>query len=142
MKRRSRALVATVGSTMTVVLTLGLAAPANAAEVDYWSADNQLRGTGYFNAEPGDIRDAPGDSIRACDWLSDGYGIETQLDINPGSNFDVDRTVSTLGHAAGSSGYCTGWNAGNIAEGTWVDFRVCKVTYSSKSCGHTEHGVA
>lgn len=128
---------------MAGALTLGIAAPASAAEVDYWSEDNQLRGTGYFNSDPGNYRDAPGDSIRACDWLSDGYGIETQLDINPsGSTFDVDRTVSTLGHTAGSSGYCTSWKGGDIVEGTHVDFRVCKVTNSTTSCGARSYAVA
>jgi hypothetical protein len=111
-------------------------ASASTAEVDYWSAEHQLRGTAYFNANPSGSY--PGDAIRACDWLGDGYGIEAQLDIGvatvPGT-FHADRTVSTWGHAAGSSGYCTAWKTGNIAEGTYVALRVCKVTESTASCG-------
>ena len=111
-------------------------ASASAAEVDYWSANNQLRGTAYFSPDPSGSY--PGDAIRACDWLGDGYGIEAQLDIGvatvPGT-FHADRTVSTWGHAAGSSGYCTAWKTGNIAEGTYVALRVCKVTEATSSCG-------
>ena len=146
MKRTTKAVAGlAAGTVMAAGLSLATVVPAQAADVDYWSADNQLRGTGYFNADPGDYRDAPGDAIRACDWLADGYGIEAQLDVNvatvPGP-FHADRTISTAGHQAGSSGYCTGWKAKDIDEGTFVALRVCKVKDGTRSCGRPMQLVA
>lgn len=97
-----------------------------------------LVGTGTFRADPsGDI---PGDSIQACDWDADGWGIETQLDVNPGSSWDTDRAVNTRGHA---SPYCSGWKSGNIAENTPVAIRVCLVkSGSSPICSPGVRGSA
>ncbi|MDX8034226.1 hypothetical protein SK803_28760 [Lentzea sp. BCCO 10_0856] len=87
----------------------------------YDSAGNHL-GIGKFNADPAD--GVPGDAIQACDRFADGWGIETQLDVNPGSNWDTDRSVNTRGH---SSPYCSGWDSGNLGEDTPVAIRVCLV---------------
>ncbi|MFS8103855.1 hypothetical protein LFM09_42720 [Lentzea alba] len=89
---------------------------------DLYDNAGNLLGTGTFRADPsGDI---PGDSIQACDWAADGWGIETQLDVNPGSSWDTDRYINTRGH---SSPYCSGWKSGNLTENTPVAIRVCLV---------------
>ncbi|PWK86877.1 hypothetical protein C8D88_10438 [Lentzea atacamensis] len=105
---------------------------------DLYDSAGNLLGTGTFKADPsGSI---PGDSIQACDWYADGWGIETQLDINPGSNWDTDRSINTRGH---SSPYCSGWDSGNIAENTPVAIRVCLVrSGSSPACSPGVKGSA
>ncbi|MEV6719161.1 hypothetical protein AB0M48_44795 [Lentzea sp. NPDC051208] len=133
MKRTFTAL-AVLASTMGLVLVGGQASAAPESQVRFelgiQSADaginiyagSALAGYGDFNADPdGSV---PGDAIRACDTLADGWGIETQLDINPGATWDTDRVVNTRGHA---SPYCSGWASGNIGENTPVAIRVCLV---------------
>jgi hypothetical protein len=65
---------------------------------------------------------APGDSIAACDQLSDGWGIRVELDMD--RDGDIDRTTSTLGHCAP---YRTGWTTDDVAEGTPMRMWVIKV---------------
>lgn len=89
---------------------------------DLYDSAGNLLGTGKFNADPSD--GIPGDSILACDWFADGWGIETQLDVNPGSSWDTDRSVNTRGQ---SSPYCSDWKSGNLGENTPVAIRVCLV---------------
>lgn len=91
-------------------------------EYDLYDNGGNLLGTGKFNADP--VSGVPGDSIQACDWAADGWGIETQLDVNPGSSWDTDRAVNTRGHA---SPYCSDWKSGNLGENTPVAIRVCLV---------------
>ncbi|MEV7229840.1 hypothetical protein AB0M79_22920 [Polymorphospora sp. NPDC051019] len=86
-------------------------------------------GWGDFNSDP--LGGIPGDAIRACDRHADGWGVEMQMDINPGASFQVDRIATTQGH---NSPYCSGWQSGNIAENTLVALRVCMVKGTSKYC--------
>jgi hypothetical protein len=114
--------------------TLGLvfttSTVANAASFSYGAYEGG--GWGYWQQNPGDDPrpfqngTAPGDAIAACDMSADGWGIEVRLDI--GRDGDIDRTVSTRGHA---SEYCSGWASGNIAEGTPVRVWVVKVKGST-----------
>lgn len=102
----------------------------------YDAAGNRL-GRGEFQADPasGD----PGDAIQACDSFGDGWGIEAQLDVNPGSSWDTDRSVNTRGHAAG---YCSPWKTGNLTENTPVALRVCLVKGTSTNCSPAIRGSA
>lgn len=134
--KRTFAVLAGIATTLGLVLVGGQAGaatpePQPRIEVsvqsqgivyDLYNSAGNLLGTGTFRADPsGDI---PGDSIQACDWFADGWGIETQLDVSPGSSWDTDRTINTRGH---SSPYCSGWASGNLTENTPVAIRVCLV---------------
>ena len=106
---------------------------ANSAYAAYWSyGAYEGGGYGYWNYDPGPDPiaqggpDAPGDSIAACDVSADGWGIEVRLDIN--RDGDIDRTISTRGHA---SPYCSDWLSGNIKEDTPVRVWVVKVSGST-----------
>jgi hypothetical protein len=106
---------------------------------DLYDTAGNLVGTGEFRADPSE-GGAPGDAIKACDWFADGWGIETQLDVNPGSSWDTDRSVNTRGH---SSPYCSGWATGNLTENTPVAIRVCLVkSGSSPICSPGARGSA
>ena len=113
--KRGRAYVAAT-AVATVGLVVGLQGPASAAA----GVVHVTGGFGRFLPDPVDT--LPGDSIDACDTASDGWGIETRLDI--GNDGDWDRVVDTRGHTAG---YCTPFKGGNIAEGTVVRLRVTPV---------------
>ncbi|MFD0021246.1 hypothetical protein [Streptomyces sp. NPDC058382] len=90
---------------------------ASAAPV---SIDATFGGRGEWNADP--YGNTPGDSIRACDTSSDGWGIEVKLDI--GRDGTWDRIATTRGHNAK---YCSPWKSGNIKEGTPVSIQVANV---------------
>jgi len=111
-----------LGTLALAVTTTGV------ANADSWSyGAYEGGGWGYWQQDPGDDPitggTAPGDSIAACDMKADGWGIEVRLDI--GRDGDIDRKISTRGHAAN---YCTGWASGNIPEGTPVRVWVVKVS--------------
>jgi hypothetical protein len=95
--------------------------------IDAYLANGSYAGYGQWNADP--VDGIPGDSIRACDTVADGWGVETWLDIH--RDGVIDRVASTRGHNAS---YCTGWQSGNIAEGTAVDIYVCTVQGDSAYC--------
>jgi hypothetical protein len=111
-----------------ILATPGAAYAAGDIDVDFYDG-NTHRGYGHFQADP--AGSAPGDSIYACDYNADGWGIEVQLDISPGSTWDTDRSVNTRGHSAG---YCTPYKGGDITEGTPVKIRICKVQGDSRVC--------
>lgn len=133
--KRTFAVLTGLATTLGLLLVSGQASAAPAPQprveftiqsqsilLDYFDAAGNHLGSGAFRADPSDTD--PGDAIMACDFHGDGWGIETQLDINPGSNWDTDRYVNTRGHA---SDYCTDWKPGNIEEETPVAIRVCLV---------------
>ena len=133
--KRTFAALAGVATTLGLLLVSGQASAAPAPqprievsiqsqsiEIRYFDTAGNHLGSGAFRADPSDTD--PGDAIMACDFHPDGWGIETQLDINPGSSWDTDRYVNTRGQAAD---YCTDWKPGNIAEETPVAIRVCLV---------------
>ncbi|MEU5943631.1 hypothetical protein ABZ807_31765 [Micromonospora sp. NPDC047548] len=113
--KRGRAYVAAT-MVATVGVVVGLQGPASAAV----GIVHVNGGFGRFLPDPVDT--LPGDSIDACDMASDGWGIESRLDI--GNNGSWDRVVDTRGHTAP---YCTGFVGGNIREGTVVRLRVTPV---------------
>jgi len=149
----SKLLLAATATTMLALLGTAIAAPAQAdqaasverrqanvvSEADdsrciYEYAGSTLVGSGCFHADPeGSV---PGDAIRACDWYADGYGYEVQLDVSPTGIWDVDRRVNTRGH---DSPYCSPWATGNIAEGTPVAIKLCRVRGTYESCGPAVH---
>jgi hypothetical protein len=113
---------AAVTGACAVGLIIGMQGQAWAGQVKITAADNA--GTGTFNSDPdGSI---PGDSIRACDTKSDGWGIEVALDYN--GDLVMDRIVDTRGHLAG---YCSPWKGGNLTEGRTVRMYVTPVSGSS-----------
>ena len=85
----------------------------------YLYADGDYAGYVNWNADP-DSFGTPGDALRAYDGAADGYGIKGAT-IWP-SNNATERTVSTYGHAYP---YYTGWNTGNLTEGTSLDLYGC-----------------
>lgn len=113
MNKITRALITVGGAVGLVFTTQGSAWAAQTATIPG-------AGYGQWQADPdGSI---PGDSIRACDNVEDGYGIQVQLDI--GRDWDIDRLATTEGR---NSPYCSPWKSGNIAEGTPITIWVYKV---------------
>ena len=103
------------GSTQTVGLSPG-------GDVGIQTVHNLsiIGGYGQWSDDP--VGSTPGDAIKACDTVADGWGIETWLDYNRDGY--VDRIASTRGH---NSPYCSGWVTGNLAEGIPVDIAVIQV---------------
>ena len=95
--------------------------------VTLFNPSDDAPGDGKFQADP--YAGTPGDAIRACDWLADGWGIEIRLDTNPGTGWD--RTATTRGY---NSPYCSGWASGDIAEDTLIWIQVCMVKGSTEYC--------
>ncbi|HEY9292883.1 MAG TPA: hypothetical protein VIP98_16510 [Microlunatus sp.] len=131
-------LAAAGGMLATTAPGAAAAASHDIGPVHYYSASGESRGVGMFAADP--EGPYPGDAIAACDTLADGWGIEVQLDVNPGSSWHTDRLASTGGHP---SGYCTKWLSKNIKEETRVAIRVCKVkAHHHTACGKQHYGWA
>jgi hypothetical protein len=113
-----------------VALALALAGQAHAASKNLVigvDTASHSYGIVYYQGDPSG--GAPGDSIKACDTSSDGWGVEVQLDIH--RNGTVDRIATTQGHTAT---YCTPYASGNIAEGTLLRIRGCWVAGSDITC--------
>jgi hypothetical protein len=120
-----------------IVVVVASAVPAQAAPVSYpdsiyW----RVLGSVGWNADPyvpdpqNPSNYTPGDAIRACDYLADGWGVKAYLDYN--QDGDADRTISTQGH---NSPYCTGWATGDRREGDKMDLWGCLVKGTeAKSC--------
>jgi hypothetical protein len=110
---------------------VGVAAgPANAGTGQLFAVQiNNFNDWGNFEQDP--YQDIPGDSIRACDFTADGWGVTAYLDSNHNGVFD--RTATTSGQP---SDFCSGWASGNIAEGATVTLKVCntKAGYAAKNC--------
>ncbi|MGW5974844.1 hypothetical protein [Streptomyces sp. NPDC055186] len=105
------------------VAAVGAAAITFGMQGSAWAAQTiTLPGAGYGQWQADPDGSIPGDSIRACDNVADGYGIEVHLDIH--QDGDVDRVATTAGY---SSPFCTAWKSGNIPEGTKVRIWVYKV---------------
>ncbi|GAA1701849.1 hypothetical protein GCM10009745_56270 [Kribbella yunnanensis] len=123
MRAKIRTAGVLLGTLALVVTTTGV---ANAASFSYGAYEGG--GYGLWQQDPGDDPrpfhggTAPGDAIAACDIEADGWGIEVRLDIR--RDGDIDRVVSTRGHAAE---YCSGWASGDLSEGTPVRVWVVKV---------------
>ncbi|MFE3742660.1 hypothetical protein [Streptomyces sp. NPDC059134] len=113
MNKVTRALI-TVGGAVGLVFTMHGSA---------WAAQTApLHGAGYGQWQMNPDGSIPGDSIRACDDVADGFGIQVQLDI--GQDYVIDRIATTEGHG---SPYCSPWKSGNIKEGTPITIWVWKV---------------
>ncbi|MFD8916278.1 hypothetical protein ACFV0Y_00475 [Streptomyces sp. NPDC059569] len=113
MSKITRALI-TVGGAAGLVFTMQGSA---------WAAQTAtIPGVGYGQWQADPDGSIPGDSIRACDNVTDTFGIQVQLDI--GRDGDIDRFATTEGHNAT---YCSAWKSGNIAEGTPITIWVYKV---------------
>ncbi|GAA5703806.1 hypothetical protein AQJ43_25780 [Streptomyces avermitilis] len=108
MLRSARGRVVTTVLAATALL-LGAQGTATAAA----QRANTEGGYALWNADPDGA--TPGDSVRACDTTTDGWGIEARLDINRDGT--IDRTASTRGRTAP---YCTAWKSGDIPEGAPV----------------------
>ncbi|MQY11234.1 hypothetical protein SRB5_13490 [Streptomyces sp. RB5] len=74
---------------------------------------------GYVQWQQDPSGSIPGDSLRVCDDIADGYGVEADLIVGG----VINRTATSQGH---SSPYCSPWKSGNLTEGnsytidTWV----------------------
>ncbi|MEW2120822.1 hypothetical protein AB0945_37875 [Streptomyces sp. NPDC005474] len=90
---------------------------------------------GNFNQDlidlPGENGDSPEDSIRACDFTPDTWGVTAWLDVNRDGSWE--RSATTSGHAAD---YCSPWKEGNIRENTKVTLKVCqtKAGHAPRKC--------
>lgn len=118
--KRSRGAYVLLGALGVVMFT----ATAAAADAQTYGA-YEGGGYGVWMQDPGDDQygnPGPGDAIQACDIKADGWGIEVRLDI--GRDGDIDRKVSTRGHAAD---YCSEWKTGDIKEDTPIRMWVVKV---------------
>lgn len=100
-------------------LVLGISSSASAAT----TIPGGRYGYAQWNADPSGS--TPGDSLRVCDNNADGFGVTAKL-MN--SQYVVIRTVTTAGHSAGTSGYCSPWKSGNLTEGD----RFLVYTYRTK----------
>ncbi|GLI03433.1 hypothetical protein [Phytohabitans aurantiacus] len=121
MRRLWKILAASIAAT---ILVLGLGgSPAFAADKVqigfYGGADCCYFGDVLWNEDPDE--EGPGDSVRACDYMSDGWGIKGWVYDEYGV---LLRTVTTQGHAAS---YCTSWNSGNLPEGMPVYIVGCRI---------------
>ncbi|MEV0224923.1 hypothetical protein [Streptomyces sp. NPDC050704] len=91
----------------------------NKSATIYLYLNGDYAGYVNWNADP-DSFGTPGDALRAYDGAADGNGIRG-VTRWPSTN-GTERTVSTYGHAYP---YYTGWNTGNLAEGTSLDLYGC-----------------
>ncbi len=118
MRRILRSAVGGVAAVIVFVSLSGTAWASDDARIDLrWDEgpwEGFYGGWGEFNADGnGSVR---GDSIRACDMLADGFGVEVTL-----NNYLV---ATTRGHA---SPYCSDWKRDNREEGIRATIRVCLV---------------
>lgn len=111
-----------VGTTVAAVAMTAVPADASQNAVVYAKACSYCRGEGYaqFMADPTNL--VPGDSLKVCDVLSDGWGVIGFLE-NPATN-KVIRQGSTLGHYAP---WCTPWLTGDLPEQTHLYVGACLV---------------
>ncbi|MFJ4848344.1 MULTISPECIES: hypothetical protein [unclassified Streptomyces] len=136
------AATALVGGTS---LTLGA---TNAAAANFTFSKSAVSSSGSFtiaaynngtyaglmewNADP--VDDNPGDAFRVSDWLGDGFGMEARM-VDPSTG----RSATTRGHDAK---YTSGWNSGNLDEGTLVFMQLCAVQGLSEHCSLAYQGHA
>ncbi|MEU9827270.1 hypothetical protein [Micromonospora chersina] len=96
-------------------------------EIRIWTSDDRLVGVGWFQSDP--YGATPGDAIRVCDQLADGWGLEVWLDTE--YNTGWDRKASTRGY---NSPYCSPWASGDIVENTLVQIKLCMVKGTEEYC--------
>lgn len=112
-----------VGAGTTIAALAMAASPAAASQslVLYAHACVYCAGEGYvqYNADPTPL--VPGDSMRVCDVVSDGWYVQGwMLDLG-GKTL---RTGKTYGHNAP---YCTPWMGGDLKEDQRLTMVVCLV---------------
>lgn len=125
----------------TVLLSVGavaVASPANAAVELTWDflgsdgnyyyielyLNGNVAGEATFSADP--MGSSPGDSIMAFDATSDGWAVETKLQVG-----SETRIASTKGHNAP---YHTPWVTGNLPEGQTYQMKGCVIGGSTTMC--------
>ncbi|MER5384012.1 hypothetical protein ABT040_27710 [Streptomyces sp. NPDC002688] len=96
----------------------------------YYGGDHA--GTMQWNGDPSGSE--PGDAFRVKDVLADGFGIEARM-IDP----TTGRYATTRGEP---SPYTSGWNTGNLDEGTEVFIQVCAIKGTGAWCSIAYQGHA
>lgn len=121
--RKIRRILMAVGAAAAAVAIAASPAQASYSVVVYVTECSYCSevGSGQFNADPGGTW--PGDSIKACDDNSDGWGILTFMAKRDDWNVRY-ATTSTEGHLAN---YCTPWKTHDLPEETPVDIVACQV---------------
>lgn len=123
-----------VGATLSAVIMTAVPADASTNAVVYAKACSYCAGEGYaqFMADPTNL--VPGDSLKVCDVLGDGWFVVGFLE-NPATN-KVIRTGSTKGHYAP---WCTPWLTGDLPEQTHLYVGACLSNgTTSKDCWSAE----
>lgn len=132
MGKRTLARVLVAGAAVAGALAV-TASPALASSnaVVYPKACSYCIGDGgyaFFEADP-DGYGNPGDALKACDTISDGWGVLALL-----YNFEgtLIRKATTQGLTAG---HCTGWKTGNLTEDKRVTVVACMIKgTTTKEC--------
>jgi hypothetical protein len=149
MNQKTRNRVGTFLATSALVLGTSLTLGAtDAAAADFTFSKSSVSADGSFTVDVyylGDLAgwmewngdpdgSQPGDAFRVVDWSSDGFGIEARMiDPTPG------RYATTRGETAI---YYSGWNTGNLAEGTEVFIQVCAIKGTGSWCSIAYQGHA
>jgi hypothetical protein len=112
-----------VGAGTTIAALAMTASPAVASQslVLYAKACSICPGEGYvqYNADP--TPQIPGDNMRVCDVMSDGWYVQGWM-LDLGGR--VLRTGNTYGHNAP---YCGPWMGGDLQEDQRLTMVVCLV---------------
>ncbi|MFF3612644.1 hypothetical protein [Streptomyces sp. NPDC002580] len=149
MHQKTRARVGTFLATSALVLGTSLTIGATeAAAVDFTFSKSGVSSDGSFDVKVyyrgdlagtmewrGDPRDGdPGDAFRVKDQAPDGFGILARM---------VDPTTGRYATTRGMSyPYTSGWDTGDLDEGTEVFIQVCAVKGTGEWCSIAYQGHA